>query len=211
MSAVSLGYQSIYSTAISPSNSALFGRSTSLNDLAKKGYTTASEIVTFFIDLWTRSRYSKPGLMQDDFYDTIFTERQHILDAHPSLTQFFTIELAVKYAYLGMLRETLTEKGAARIERLSKSLDGWDGDDGKAMGLGALANFTSFSRSFDIKRSDLGLYLNFEGKIIASWCLSSGSTIDLAFGESFVEIVTDDYELVFSANDKEMFRFIKEQ
>lgn len=211
MSAVSLGYHNIYSTAIIPSDSVLFGRNTSLTGLAKKGYSTASDIVSFLIDFWRSSRYSKPGLMQDDFYDTIFTERQRILDAHPSLSQFFTIELAVKTAYLGMLRETLSEKGAARIERLSKSLDGWDGDDGKAMGLGALANFTSFSRAFDLKRSDLGLYLNFEGKIIASWRLESGSTIDLAFGESFVEIVTDDDELVFSANDKDMFRFIKEQ
>lgn len=209
MSAISLGYSGFYLAATMEANTSSIGRSLNFLSNTRKEYTTAARVLSYLIDA---CKAPKARVTQTaDIIKVIHHERLRLISANPSLAEFFTVELAVKSAYLRLLRNTLSEKASARVERLAQSPDDWDGQGGKAMTLGALINFADFSRQIDINRNDLGIYLNYEGKILASWLLDNGTTIDLAFGDSQVEIVTDDYEMTFAASDKEMFRFIKEQ
>jgi hypothetical protein len=139
-----------------------------------------------------------------------YSERLKMLKAHPSLDGLLTREVTVMAAYLAMARQTLSDKAFNRLSRLVRSEDNWDGEGAKAMSLSSLANFTGFFDKTRLTPSDLSIFLNFYGEILTTWSLKDGSSIDMAFGEHHVEMVTDDYEQVFAIGDDNLFRLIAE-
>lgn len=208
---ISLGYSNVYYSTNMGADTSTLSRTSLLLDCARKSYYTATDIFNYFVELLKVRPREEANYSNAEILNIIFAEHRRALSVNPSFAEFFTTELAMKLGHLAVLRTTLSEKGFARIERLSKSLENWDGEGAKAMSLGALANFANFSRHININRKDLAIYLDPDGKILISWLLKNDSTIDIAIGESKIEVLTDDFEKTFAISDRDAISFIKEQ
>ncbi|MBD9566533.1 hypothetical protein [Pseudomonas sp. PDM09] len=165
-------------------------------DLLKVGWVSPAEI------------NAKPNLTAVIEY--AYSESVKALKAHQSLEGLSTKEVTVMAAYLAMARQNLSENSFARLSRLVRSEDNWDGEGAKAMSLSALVNFTGFFERTHLKPSDLSIFLNYYGEILTTWSLKDGASIDMSFGEHQIELVTDEYECIFASGDEDLFKLIAE-
>jgi len=137
-----------------------------------------------------------------------YWQRMQEIEKNPLLEGLLTKEFAAKAAYIGLLADRLPDHAVARIQRLTRSEDDWDGKGAKAMTLPSLANFTNFFLESSKSPKDIGIFLNYRGEVLANWSLGDGSTIDIAFGDNYIEVVTDEYEQEFDLDSKEVYQLI---
>jgi len=136
--------------------------------------------------------------------------KQPSCSLHPALASVLTMEVAAKAAYLVMASHKLSQRSAARLLRLSRSVDNWDGEGAKQMTISALANFVGFLEKSPNVPSAIDIFLGFYGEIVTSWKLHDGSTLDMSFGEHQIELATDEHDEIFPIGDSDLYRLIAE-
>lgn len=134
--------------------------------------------------------------------------RLEAIKADPGLERYFTTEHAAKAAYLEVARESLSARANVRLCRLAQSSENWDGEGARAMSITALSHFVGFLARGPKVSKELDLFLGFYGEIVASWTLADGSTLDISFGDTHIELATDQHDEVFAPDDTRIYKLI---
>ncbi|WP_216891726.1 hypothetical protein [Pseudomonas putida] len=137
-----------------------------------------------------------------------YMQRLQAITADPGLERYFTMEHAAKAAYLEVARETLSARANARLSRLAQSSENWDGEGARAMSITALSHFVGFLSRGPKVSKEMDLFLGFYGEIVASWILPDGSTLDISFGDTHIELATDQHDEVFTSDDTRIDKLI---
>lgn len=181
-----------------------------VDSVLQRGYDALSHLWTLMKAGWVSPAVSKSQPSHAELVDFAYSERLKTVLAYPSLASVLTMEMAAKAAYLVMAGQKLSNVSAARLSRLARSEDNWDGEGAKAMSLSSLINFVSFLEKSEIVPSKIDIFLGFYGEIVTSWALKDGSTLDMSFGDNQIELATDEHDEVFSIDDSGLYRLIAE-
>ncbi|KII32202.1 hypothetical protein NL64_13230 [Pseudomonas fluorescens] len=210
-------YRATSSAAYFTAGAAAFGStSTSIsitlggNSVLQRGYDALSHLWTLMKAGWVSPTNSKSQPSSAELIEFAYSERLKTVSAYPSLASVLTMEMAAKAAYLVMAGQKLSNPSVARLSRLARSLDNWDGEGSKAMSLSSLINFVSFLEKNREVPSDIHIFLGFYGEIVTSWGLKDGSTLDMSFGDHQIELATDEHDEVFAIGDNGLYRLIAE-
>lgn len=163
---------------------------------------------------WASARHEPTApsaqVMPPALLEFAYMKRLEAIKAEPGLERYFTMEHAAKAAYLEVARESLSDRANARLCRLAKSPENWDGEGARAMSISAVANFVAFFVRGPQVSKEMDIFLGFCGEIITSWILADGSTLDMSFGDSHIELATDQHDEVFSVDDDRLYQLIHE-
>lgn len=179
-------------------------------NVLQRGY----DVLNHFWDLMKAGWLGYPSLNKQpscsSLIESAYSERLKMITAHPALASVLTMEIAAKAAYLAMANHKLDQRSSARLMKLSRSFDNWDGEGAKAMTLSALANFVGFLEKSQNAPAAINIFLGFYGEIVTSWKLKDGSTLDMSFGEHQIELATDEHDEIFAIGDPDLYRLIAE-
>lgn len=210
-------YRVMNSAAYFTAGAAAFGSTSTsvsitsgVDGVLQRGYDALSHLWTLMKAGWVSPANSQSQLKCEDLIEFAYSERLKTVLAHPSLANVLTMEMAAKAAYLVMAGQKLSNPSVARLSRLARSADNWDGEGAKAMSLSSLINFVGFLEKNDKVPSEINVFLGFYGEIVTSWELKDGSTLDMSFGDHQIELATDEHDEVFTIGDKGLYRLIAE-
>lgn len=106
---------------------------------------------------------------------------------------------------LPMFRDSLDDHSAERVAMLLECKPGWNGADASPLSLDSLFNCVQFLASVNVKKLDVGVFMNDEGFLVLNWPKPEGSgMVEITFmrSERSLYISGWDDDVVYAHDDR---------